>query len=210
MRDSLRDLDPSQLKGNAREALRDVDKVADTSRNLKGIFVRALRVAAIKARAAVAELEARADPPSSRVSKLAKANEFLRRRVETLEEEVRDLKGRLAAAEEMAAPLARGSPPRPGHGGTGDAARDKICVSPPRRELQESGSPRRPMEVDVEIRDEEAAVGLEPGGVGAAGSDMVARVDALIAAHETFLRRLAVLEGGVFLSRLGPRLGKWR
>lgn len=55
VRDSLRDL--NQLKENAREALRDVDKVADTSRNLKGPFVRTLRVAATRAK--VAELEAR-------------------------------------------------------------------------------------------------------------------------------------------------------
>lgn len=188
-------------------ALRDVDKVADTSRNLKGVFVRALRVAAVKARAVVAELEARADPPSSRVSKLAKANEFLRKRVETLEEEVRDLKGRLAAAEEVAAPLAGGSPARPSHGGTGDVEGDEIHFSPPRRgSPRTSAPPRAPMEVDVEVCAEEAptAVGVGMGGVSATGSDLVARVDALIAAHEMFLERLAVLEGGGSSLLTGP------
>lgn len=144
------------------------------------------------------------------MSKLARANKFLRRRIETLEAEVRDFKGQLVTAEEVAAPLAGGSPVRWGHGGNGGAAGGQHVSLPCRGSPSMVGSLQKPMEVDAEEHDRKAAVGLEMNGVDVAGSNLVARVDALIAAHETFRGDWPFWWGGVLAPRLSLRLKMWR
>ena len=113
------------LAGYLLEVADDLERIAVTSGNLKGTYVRRLRDDAGKARASATELVKRTSAAGANVA---------------LEREILQLKARLQQATEENAELKKRGP----HPETNEAGRGNQTTAPPKRQPQEEIHPKPP------------------------------------------------------------------